>query len=683
MPLCPRHNRFARAVSTTPRSTTALIAIFGTLPATAALAQEDAILLDEVVVTASGFDQTIEDAPASITVISGDELRKGNVTDLSDALRGVQGVVTTGTANEDDIFIRGLPGDYTLILVDGRRQGTRESRPNGSSGFEQSWIPPVAAIERIEIVRGPMSSLYGSDAMGGVINVITKKISPVWTGSTTIEGTLPEHSRDGSSGQVSFYLNGPIVEDRVGLQLWGRTSTREESNVIDGPAGSDEEDLTARLTFAPSQQHEFQAEVGRTRLQDETTEGNSVEVGDGYSKIRNTRDHWMLGYKGEWGLVDADLSVQHETGKRTTWDDDGKSDRSPKITNTVVDAKFTAPMEFAGSHMFVFGGQYFDAELKDQNSGTQDTSDETFSAYQWAVFAEDEWRMVPDFALTLGARYNDHENFGGYVTPRIYGVWSATDSLTIKGGVSTGYRAPDLRETSDGYYYLTQGGRGVIPGNPDLKPEKSTSYEIGAIWSAQVWEVSAVAYQTDFKDKIESFNTGDTIEVDGSTYNRWEWQNVQDATIRGLELAGSWDMTDTLAWRATYTYTDSEQESGDYKGLPLARTPEHMASLRADWLTPVAGLDVWGAVNYHGEEVNAGARIGDNGTPYETDSDGNVIAYKYDAYTTVDLGASYAVNDNLTLNAAIYNLGDLEIDSADYNTVGEGRRLWLGLTASF
>lgn len=683
MPLCPRHNRFDRAVSTTPRSTTALIAIFGTLPATAALAQEDAILLDEVVVTASGFDQTIEDAPASITVISGDELRKGNVTDLSDALRGVQGVVTTGTANEDDIFIRGLPGDYTLILVDGRRQGTRESRPNGSSGYEQSWIPPVAAIERIEIVRGPMSSLYGSDAMGGVINVITKKISPVWTGSTTIEGTLPEHSRDGSSGQASFYLNGPIVEDRVGLQLWGRTSTREESNVIDGPAGSDEEDLTARLTFAPSQQHEFQVEIGRTRLQDETTEGNSVEVGDGYSKIRNTRDHWILGYTGEWGLVDADLSVQHETGKRTTWDDDGKSDRTPKITNTVVDAKFTAPMEFAGSHMFVFGGQYFDADLKDQNSGTQDTTDETFSAYQWAVFAEDEWRMVPDFALTLGARYNDHENFGGYVTPRIYGVWSATDSLTIKGGVSTGYRAPDLRETSDGYYYLTQGGRGVIPGNPDLKPEKSTSYEIGAIWSAHVWEVSAVAYQTDFKDKIESFNTGDTIEVEGSTYNRWEWQNVQDATIRGLELAGSWDMTDTLAWRATYTYTDSEQESGDYKGLPLARTPEHMASLRADWLTPVAGLDVWGAVNYHGEEVNAGARIGDNGTPYETDSNGNVIAYKYDAYTTVDLGASYAVNDNLTLNAAIYNLGDLDIDSADYNTVGEGRRLWLGLTASF
>ncbi|WP_407815695.1 TonB-dependent receptor plug domain-containing protein, partial [Staphylococcus aureus] len=90
--------------------------------------------------------------------------------DLTDALREVQGVSVTGIANEKDVFIRGLPGAYTLILVDGKRQSTRDARTNGNSGFEQSFVPPVSAIERIEVVRGPMSSLYGSDAMGGVIN---------------------------------------------------------------------------------------------------------------------------------------------------------------------------------------------------------------------------------------------------------------------------------------------------------------------------------------------------------------------------------------------------------------------------------------------------------------------------------------------------------------------------------
>ena len=113
--------------------TTAIVALSGALPFAAA-AQEDENFLGTIVLTPSGFDQTIAEAPGSTTVITGEELEKSNVTDLTDVLAGVQGVVVTGTADEEDISIRGLPGQYTLILVDGRRQGTRESRPNGSAG---------------------------------------------------------------------------------------------------------------------------------------------------------------------------------------------------------------------------------------------------------------------------------------------------------------------------------------------------------------------------------------------------------------------------------------------------------------------------------------------------------------------------------------------------------------------
>jgi outer membrane receptor for ferrienterochelin and colicins len=125
----------------------------------AAAANEDVIILDQIVVTASGFEQSVKDAPASISVITREELEKGSFRDLTDALREVQGVTVTGVANEKDIYIRGLPGSYTLILVDGKRQNTRDSRTNGNAGFEQSFIPPVATIDRIEVVRGPMSSL--------------------------------------------------------------------------------------------------------------------------------------------------------------------------------------------------------------------------------------------------------------------------------------------------------------------------------------------------------------------------------------------------------------------------------------------------------------------------------------------------------------------------------------------
>ncbi len=147
----------------------------GLAAASLAVQAEEITDLDTTVVTAAGFEQRLEDAPASVTVIDAETLRKRPIRDLGDALRDVEGVVVNGAANETDISIRGMPGDYTLILVDGKRQSARESRVNGNRGYEQSFIPPAAAIERIEVVRGPMSSLYGSDAIGGVINIITKK----------------------------------------------------------------------------------------------------------------------------------------------------------------------------------------------------------------------------------------------------------------------------------------------------------------------------------------------------------------------------------------------------------------------------------------------------------------------------------------------------------------------------
>lgn len=268
-------------------------------------------------------------------------------------------------------------------------------------------------------------------------------------------------------------------------------------------------------------------------------------------------------------------------------------------------------------------------------------------------------------------------------TPRLYAVWNASDALTIKGGVSTGFKTPGLRQTVDGYYYTTQRGAGVIVSNPDLQPETSTSYELSGVYTAPGYELGATLFHTDFKDKISNFNTGDTVDVEGTTYNRWEYINIGEARLRGIELSGSWEATETLSLRASYTWTDSEQLSGDYEGLPLMRTPEHAASLRADWRTPVAGLDAWGALNFHGREINAGARIGTNGTPYAYDDSGNAIAYEYDPYTTLDLGGSYALDDMWTIKAAVYNVTDVRLSASDNNAVADGRRLWMGVTARF
>ncbi len=129
-----------------------------------------------LVTTASGFKQTVEDAPASVSVVTREQLETKSYRDVTDALKDVPGVLVTGGGSSSDISIRGMDAKYTMILVDGKRVASRETRPNSdNAGIEQGWLPPLPAIERIEVVRGPMSSLYGSDAMGGVINIITRK----------------------------------------------------------------------------------------------------------------------------------------------------------------------------------------------------------------------------------------------------------------------------------------------------------------------------------------------------------------------------------------------------------------------------------------------------------------------------------------------------------------------------
>jgi outer membrane receptor for ferrienterochelin and colicin len=180
---------------------------------------------DQMVVTAAGFSQQKKEAPATISVIDRRQLEEKPNRNVAEAIQDLPGVnVGNGSSNmvSGDIMMRGMDSSYTAWMVNGVKQNTGESRPYGQDiGAEVNFLPPMEAIERIEVIRGPMSSLYGSDALGGVVNVITKKPYGVndWTGALAANTFLQEDSAFGNTNQMNLFAMGPIVPDVLGVSV--------------------------------------------------------------------------------------------------------------------------------------------------------------------------------------------------------------------------------------------------------------------------------------------------------------------------------------------------------------------------------------------------------------------------------------------------------------------------------
>ncbi|HBQ07986.1 MAG TPA: ligand-gated channel protein [Halomonas sp.] len=632
-----------------------------------AVAAQETPQLNDIVVTASGFEQQISSAPASISVISREELERGHFQNVTDALRDVPGVVVTGGGagdNGNDISIRGMPSQYTLILVDGRPQNSRESRPNGSAGFEQDWLPPLQAIERIEVVRGPMSTLYGSDAIGGVINVITRKVADSWHGNIQLDTVLQEDSASGDSRQANFYLSGPLVADRLGLQLYGRTSERDEDDIENGYEEKSLQSLTARLSLAASDNHDFTAEAGITEQDRRSLVGRSAPAegcrgGCTDSIGEYTNSHVALTHSGRFDWGTSETFVQRERSENQS--------RDIEITNTTAKTSAVIPL---GMHMLTVGASWEEESLEDGT--TNQISDRTaVENSQWALFMEDEWMLTNAWALTGGLRLDDDDNYGSHLSPRLYSVWNMTPEWTLKGGVSTGYRSPNLREITPDWGQISRGGN--VYGNPDLEPETSLNKEIALLYGNDAGlNGSLTLFHNDFEDKITRIacptdicNAGPNQFGSDPTYR----VNIDDAVTQGVEASLSAPLSDTLALTASYTFTDSEQKSGEYAGEPLTQLPRHQVSATLDWDVS-ARLSQWAKVSYRGEESQ----------PTTGPSQSAIVA---PSYTFVDAGIGYQLNDSTTVNAGIYNLFDERITYDEYGYVDDGRRVWLGLNVAF
>ena len=201
--------------------------------------------MDIIVVTASGYEQKLVDAPASISVITVEELAKRPYMTLLDAVRDLEGVdigETRDKTGQGTISMRGMGSDYTLILVDGKRQNNHgDIYPNNFGGNQFGHIPPLDAVDRIEVIRGPASTLYGADALGGVINIITKKVSEKWSGSVSHSRSLQSNDSFGEDITTDFNVAGPLIADVLGMSLRGsfydRMASTPEYAPVEYPNG--------------------------------------------------------------------------------------------------------------------------------------------------------------------------------------------------------------------------------------------------------------------------------------------------------------------------------------------------------------------------------------------------------------------------------------------------------------
>ncbi|QOQ90753.1 TonB-dependent receptor [Helicobacter cinaedi] len=678
-----------------------------------------------IVTAASGSEKLVKDAPASTTVISQEELQTMPYRDLAEAVRNVPGVEIDSSAGKLGGFsflIRGMPADYTLLLVDGRRTkpgGQIATNNNGMESMYNAFMPPLSAIERIEVIRGPMSTLYGSDAMGGMVNIITKKIPEKWGATLSLEANIPESKTYQSTYQASFYAAGALSK-KVGMNFRLRDLYRSEAGdtfkTNDGSttktffgAQSNAYNIGTRLNYTPDSKNTFIFDVDYTKITfdnrkqqvgSHTTSSNDTLIG-GYTDYLNvSKLVGLLGHDGDYSFGKWKTSLQYMdtrnlgrkvVGKYTADPDVGKN-RDIIGQDIYLDSRLLLPL--GDYNNLNIGAEYRSEQMHDRAANPNRFGFHTISA-----FVEDEWNIFEPFTITLGLRDTYNTKFGNHISPRIYGVLDITDSLTLKGGVSTGYKTPYTNQLVSGVYgYGSQGKLGFL-GNPDLKPETSINYELGLVFDNDYVDFSVTGFRNNFSNKItsQSVTSGDAFNAYCSSSSKIydndcsQLYNADTAYTQGVESTFGIKPIYGVGFDISYVWTDTEVTSGKTKGQKLSFIPEH--SLNAKVSYAYKDFSAYLRTEYKAKTPNNSFY-----------SNTNTLTYKeyYKDYVVLTLGAQYRINDFVRLNAGIYNLlnhsfidfdyvgtqsrngsSSTPVYANNYRFILDGRRYWLNVTLDF
>ncbi len=593
----------------------------------------EVVTLDPIVVTATRTGTPLSQIASSVTVITAEEIEAKQQTQVLDVLRSVPGVniIQTGSmGGATSIYLRGTDTRHTLLLIDGIEYRDASSI-GGVTSLENLTTDNIS---QIEIVRGAQSVLYGSDAIGGVINIITKKGSKqpegyasveggsynTWiekagfsAGSKTISSALAVSRTDSDGFSAANEKNGNTEED-------GFENTTVSFNLGVNPAEMFEINLNVHSSDAENEYDAYGPVDGDYVLNSELLAGRI----EGKTSL----------YDGLWKVA---VGVAVTDKNRTTTGSNYYDGYEYNGKVTKLDLQNT--IQLGQNHTVVIGAETEKEEL-DSFSYLGDYSAwpaVTYTAFRYeedsknnALFLQDQFSSKA-LSAAIGVRYDDHNQFGNKTTWRFAPTYNITSTGTrLKGSIGTGFKAPSL-------YQLY----GQLPpynvGNENLKPEESLSWDLGIEQS--LLNSSFIISLTYFHNDIDDY-----IDYDYSD----GYVNVEGLTTQGIESTIEWYPSDIFDTQINYTYTDSENKED---GSRLLRRPLHKGSFNLN-LYPLDAVKLSLSAVYVGERDDTGSRI-------------------LDAYTLVNLATSYQINDNFKIFGRVDNLFDKDYEEVSgYGTAG-------------
>ncbi|AMO54528.1 TonB-dependent receptor [Endozoicomonas montiporae] len=631
---------------------------------------ESSYMMNQVVVTATKTENNLATAPASMAVISGDELRQQPANSLNDIVKKAVGVESRkdgGRGGREMISIRGMDPKYTMIMVNGRKMSSSNAIIRGND-FDLTSIPQED-IEQIEIIRGPMSALYGSEALGGVVNIITKKPDNEWTSTITGDYSRPTDRKGGIERSMGLNTGGALIDDELFLNLSLNKMSRDAWKPFSGDradvTGLEEREtlgVSGNLSWLIDDRQILDFDV---TYSDDEREGFLETIRDDRARfndsdVRIKRNSVAITHSGEWDWGDSQMRYAREYVESGSMNFTTNRRDYAKETNNAIDGSVTTEIN---DHRLTFGGEIRKTDLVNKadlsGSGKADVQQE-------ALFIQDEWSLNDDWTLTYGTRLDHHEDFGTEFSPRAYLVNTVTDRLTVKGGVGQAFNAPSLLNLTEDYRLNSCRGDCIVVGNPDLKPETSTSYELAFNYQETNWMVEAAVFRNDIDNLIEQ---------DRDTIIGWEptddpdkpkrihtYKNIDKARVDGIELGGRIELTETLAFRADYTNTHAIDRS---TGKRLLNRPRQTVSTQLDWK----------AMN----KLNTFVRATHTGTQkIEEDRE-------MEGYSLIDLGMTYSVTSDLNLRAGVTNISNRQLsDSTRRQGYNIDPRTWyVGFSTTF